>query len=412
MLNKKWKLVAETVLAVSIILAVFAGGFLNGAKWGYAVDVAGPITNISKPGDVKGDMSIFWQTWRVVLQKFVDRGDLNSQDLIEGAANGLVNAIDDPYSEFMNATTTQSFNEELSGSFEGIGVEITKKDGFVTIISPLRGMPAEKAGLKPGDKILKIDDKDAQNMNIMDAVKLIKGKKGTEVVLTVFSLKDSLAREVKIIRGVINVKSCEWEELPNKVALLRIYNFSQPVLSDFYKSAQEILDYKPRAIILDMRNNPGGFLNDAIEIAGWFLNNGEAVVKEDFGNGKEVKTYLAEGNAAFGQMPMAILVNDGSASASEILAGALRDVRKIKLVGVRTFGKGSVQELVPLQDGSSLKITIARWLTPNGFQIDQKGLEPDFVVEPLKDQMAGTYNEISLENDPQLKKAYDILSGN
>jgi len=400
-------------LAVFVIISFYLG-FWEGTKFGYQGHWPKPlekILNAGKPADIpEGDMSVFWNTWGTILEKYVGRGKLDTQKMIEGATEGLVNSLEDPYSEFMNATTTRDFNQELSGSFEGVGMELSKQNGVITVVAPLKGSPAEKAGIRAGDKILKVDDKNIQSFNLLEAVKLIRGPKGTSVTLTILRPGETTTKEFKLIRDAINVISCEWEMLNNQIALLKIYNFSQPVLSEFYKSATEMIFSKPKAIIIDMRNNPGGYLEAATEIAGWFLDRGDVIVKEDFGNGQEPNVYRASGNNVFSKTPLIVLVNEGTASASEILAGALKDVRGIKLVGIKTFGKGSVQELVPLADGSSLKVSIARWLTPNGNQIDQKGLEPDYTVKLPDDYQSGTYAKIDLEKDLQLKKAYEIIS--
>jgi len=295
------------------------------------------------------------------------------------------------------------FKEDVSGEFQGVGMEIGIRQGQLTVIAPLEGTPADKAGLRAGDKIIKIDGKDTRGIIIDEAVKLIRGPKGTEVTLTVFRDGWPEAKDFNIIREVIEIPSLTWEMKDSDIAYIKLYHFSSIASSAFSKAALEILNSKAEKIILDLRNNPGGYLEVAQDIAGWFLERGAVVAIEDFGENKEAKEYNAKGPAKLLSYPTVVLINQGSASGSEILAGALRDNRGIKLVGEKSFGKGSVQELKELTKGS-LKVTVARWLTPQGTLIADKGLEPDFVVEM-------TEEDIEKDRDPQLEKAIEILKG-
>jgi len=341
------------------------------------------------------DMSLFWDTWALVKEKYVDQAD--NQDLIYGAIKGMVRALNDPYSGFMTPEENKQFLEDMQGSFEGIGAEIGIRHGVLTIIAPLEDMPAEKAGLKAGDKVIKVNDELTIEMTLDDAVRKIRGPKNTPVNLTV--LRNGESKEITITRGKIDVKSVKLE-FKQDIALIDLNSFLQDTSYEFSLAAAQILLSQPRAVILDLRNNPGGFLDVAVEIAGWFVNREEVVAIEDFGD-DEQKQHKAFGNSRLKNYPIVVLVNKGSASGSEILAGALRDLRGVQLIGEKTFGKGSVQTLENLKDKSSLRISIAKWLTPNGYCIHEKGLEPD--IEILDDP--------ETENiDEQLEKGIQVLT--
>ena len=378
---------------VIIILGVFGSGVWFGK---------GQVTcQVCAPEDL--DFSLFWETWRVIEQKFVDKASINVQDMVYGAISGMVNSLGDPYTVFMEPDDTKRFIEDVKGSFEGVGMEVGIRNNQLTVIAPLEGTPAQKAGLRAGDVIVKVDGELTSDMTVDEAVNRIRGARGTEVVLTIFRKDWEEEREVKIVRGVIEVPSLKWELLADdNIAYLHLYHFTEKAAYDFRKAAIEILESPANKVILDLRNNPGGYLEVAQDIAGWFLKSGEVVVIEDFGEGKEQKLYKAEGNGLLGSYSLVVIINEGSASGSEILAGALRDNLGVKLIGESSFGKGSVQELEKLKGGSSLKITIAKWLTPKGELITDKGLEPDVKVEI-------TEEDVAAEKDPQLDKAIEII---
>ena len=352
------------------------------------------------------DLSLFWETWKKLEEKFVSPEKFDIQKMIYGAISGMVKSLEDPYTTFLNPEDSKKFLEDVTGYFEGVGMEIGIRKGQLQVVAPLEGTPAQKAGLRPGDKIIKINDTLTGDLTIDEAVNLIRGPKGTEVILTIFREGWQTTKEIKIVRAVIEVPSLKWElketSEGEKIAYLKLYQFSEKASFDFAKAAIEILNSPAEKIILDLRNNPGGYLEVARDISGWFLERGQTVAIEDFGQDKEQKIYKAKGNARFLQYPIVILINQGSASGSEILAAALRDNRGIKLIGEKSFGKGSVQELENLRGGSSLKITVARWLTPSGEFITDKGLEPDIKVEM-------TEEDYEQDRDPQLDKAIEII---
>lgn len=346
------------------------------------------------------DFSLFWEVWQKLENKFINRESLNSQKMIYGAISGMVKSLKDPYTQFLDPEQSKMFLEDVTGTFEGIGAEIGIRKDQLQIIAPVEGTPAKKAGLRSGDKILKIDDKITSDMTVDEAVKLIRGPKGTEVALTI--LRDDLPKEIKIVRDVIRVPTLKWEMKTDKIAYIKIYSFAENLNPDFKKSANEILKSGAQKIILDLRDNPGGYLDAAKDIADWFLSKNSLVLIEDYGTGGEKKESRSRRNGEFSSFPVVVLINQGSASASEILAGALRDTRGIKLVGEKSFGKGSVQELENLRDNSSIKITVARWLTPSGKSIMDEGLEPDVKIKM-------TPEDYEKENDPQLDKALELL---
>ena len=364
-----------------------------------------------KPENV--DFSLFWKVYNDLNAKYVDKGKVDPQKILYGAISGLVNSVGDPYTVFFEPVTSKKFQEEISGSFGGIGIEIGKRNNILTVISPIKDTPAFKAGIKAGDKILKIDTKPTANLAIEEAVNMIRGKKGTKVTLTI-QTETNPTRDVELIRDAIKIPTIEWkliEQGNKKIAYMQIYSFNQTVDSEFKKASEEILKSGATGFIVDLRNNPGGLLDSAINLAGWFLDKNKVVVNEAFGNGTK-NEFRSDGNAALKQYPTVVLMNGGSASASEILAGALHDNRNIKIVGEKSFGKGSVQELQNYGDGSSLKVTIAKWLTPNGISISEKGIEADIEVkfkeEDLKEE--GKIEIGTPGKDAQLDKAIEILN--
>ncbi|XOB40646.1 MAG: S41 family peptidase [Candidatus Nealsonbacteria bacterium] len=385
------KIKINLIFLAVVILGVFGLGFWTG-------DVQ-KVCEVCPPQDL--DFSLFWEAYHKLQEKFVDKEKFDSQEMIYGAISGMVKSLEDPYTLFLSPEDTKRFIEDVKGVFEGVGMEIGIRKGQLQVIAPLEGTPAQKAGLLAGDKIIKVDDTLTADLSIEEVVDLIRGPKGTEVALTIYRKDWEKTKEVKITRGVIEVPSLKWEIIDDDIAYLKLYQFSGKAAFDFRKAGFEILDSSARKIILDLRNNPGGYLEVAQDIAGWFLEKGNIVVIEDFGNGNK-KEYKAEGNSGFLDYKIVILINEGSASGSEILAGALRDNRGILLIGKKSFGKGSVQELEKLRGGSSLKITVAKWYTPEGQLITDRGLEPDIEIEI-------TEEDYEQERDPQLDKAIEII---
>lgn len=399
--NKKY---AYLGIVVAVIVAAFGAGFVFGSIERLPRPVQGIINKeFGKPKAF--DFSLFWETFNKLNEKYVDNGKLKEEKLLYSAISGLVKGAGDPYTVFFPPVESKSFKQDVGGSFGGIGAEIGKRNEFLVVIAPLEDTPAQKAGLLAGDKILKINNEPTDNLTVEEAVTKIRGEVGTKVTLALLRGNDGTKiKDVVIERAVIKIPIIKIEALKdNAIAHLSFYSFTSTAPFEFQQAATKILattGYK--GIILDLRNNPGGFLEVAVDIASWFLNAGDLVAIEDFGKSEAKTEFRASGIAALKNYPLVILVNQGTASAAEILAGALRDNRDIKLVGEKTFGKGSVQELVNFKDGSSLKVTIAKWLTPKEISISEHGLEPDFKVTPTEDDLTN-------KKDPQLDKAVEVL---
>lgn len=392
-------------LSIILIIVSFLGGLIIGGRGGLPIEIVkeegGQVLDKGKlpaylSKDVKFDL--YWDVWNLVKERYIEQPVVDT-NLFYGSLAGIVASLGDPYSVFLDPETAKKFSEELSGTFEGIGAEIGIKNNRLTIIAPLLGSPAEKAGLKAGDKIYAINGLDTTGIALDYAVSLIRGPKGTEVTLTISRNGVEELQEIKIVRNVVAIKSVELA-MKGDIAYLKLSYFNEDTAADFDKAVKEILIKNPKGIILDMRNNPGGFLDTAIGVASEWIE-GQTIVTEEFGN-KEKNDYPATGRARLKDYKTVVIVNGGSASGSEIVAGALQDYKKATIVGEQTFGKGSVQDLEELKDGSALKITVAHWLTPNGKLIEGEGISPDIEVKLTKED----YNA---DHDPQMDKALELL---
>ncbi len=408
------KMKSRQILIISVIISLalgFTGGFwLQNLNTANSLSTVKNLINLDGGKSENVDFSLFWKVYNDLNVKYVDKGKIDSQKILYGAINGLVNSVGDPYTVFLEPVTSKKFQEEISGSFGGVGIEIGKRNNILTVIAPLKDTPAFKAGIKAGDKILKIDGKSTADLAIEEAVNLIRGKKGTKVILTI---QNATTKDIELIRDNIKVPTIEWklvEQGNKKIAYMQIYSFNQTIDSEFKKASEEILKSNANSLIIDLRNNPGGLLDSAINLAGWFLDKNQVVVSEVFRDGTK-NEFRSDGNSSLKKYPTVILMNGGSASASEILAGALHDNRNIKIVGEKSFGKGSVQELQNYGDGSSLKVTIAKWFTPNGISISEKGIEADVEVK-IKEEDLKEEGKIEIGapgKDPQLDKAIEVL---
>lgn len=325
-------------------------------------------------------------------------GTIDDQKVQDGMKSGVAKAAGDPYTEFFNEEDSKAFAEELNGSFEGIGAELGKEESNIVIISPIAGSPAEKAGLQPRDILVQIDGESASDITISEAVKRIRGKAGTEVKLTL--ARDGQKVEVTIVRAQISVPSVKWE-IKNGIGILTISRFSEDTENLATQAATEFKQAAVTGVVLDMRNNPGGLLESAVKVSSLWLDNGKTVLLEKQG-GKVIKTYKASGTPILKGIKTSVLINDGSASASEITAGALRDNGVATLIGTTSYGKGSVQQILELISGGTLKVTIARWFTPNNKNIDKEGIAPDKEVKI-------TAEDIKNKLDPQLDAALGSL---
>lgn len=361
----------------------------------------------NKENEENVDFGLFWDVWDLVKEKYVDHDDLKAQDMIHGAINGMLAATGDPYTVFLDPEQFAQLNEELSGSFEGIGAEVGIKDGIVTIVAPLEDSPAEQAGLRAGDKVVEVEGESTADMTIDDAVKRMRGEKGTELHLKIFRIVDDTTdtQDITVVRDVIRLDSVRTEFLENDIAHVKLMQFGENTIREFNQAIADIRKNKSKGVIIDVRNNPGGLLNTAVVLSSKFLPNNAIVVIEEDAK-KAQKNHYTTGAHPFLDTPVVILINEGSASASEILAGALRDNRDdITIVGEKSFGKGSVQELIPTSSATAAKITVAKWLTPNGEQINDHGIDPDEKVEY-------TDEDYKNDSDPQLERAVEIMMKN
>ncbi len=407
--KRRWHSLWYSKVIIVILLAVIFssgvyGGYYYGFKKGLSQTKTINITGIAggtTPKNVTADFSEFWQLWDLLKGSQVDSKSVSDQQLLYGAMSGLAGAYNDPYTVYFDPKSANEFLGDVNGSFGGIGAELGSKEGQLIIIAPLKDTPAAAAGLQAQDQILDIDSTSTANMTIDQAVQLIRGDPGTKVDLTIFRDSWSQPKVITITRAVINVPTVDSSIKDGDVLYLQLDSFDANASQLFGSAVINGLLKGAHGMVLDLRDDPGGYLDQAVNIAGWFLNPGSVVVKERYADGTET-ILTAEGNAALKNFPVVILINGGSASASEILSGALRVDRGVKLIGDKSFGKGSVQQVTQFLDGSAAKITIAKWLLPDGSAIDKVGLVPDYNVS-----MSAT----DTQADPQLAKALQVLQG-
>jgi len=389
-------------VAALVVVLAFGGGFFAGQYNPRPIDKVN-LQNKETAVDTRADFGTFWKAWNILNEKNPTASSVSDQDKIYGAISGLVGSLNDPYTVFFKPDEAKAFEEEIAGNFSGIGIEVGIKDKVLTVIAPLKDTPAYRAGIKSGDKILKIDETITTDLSIDKAVKLMRGQKGTPVTLTIFHEGDEEPREVKIIRDVINIPTLDTELRKDGIFVIRLYMFSENSASLFRKAMKQFTESGSDKLILDLRGNPGGYLYAAVDMASWFLPEGKIVVTEDYGNNEEPEIFRSRGYNLFSdKLKFIILIDGGSASASEILAGALRDHGRATLVGEKSFGKGSIQEAINLTPDTVLKITRATWLTPNGKTIAEVGLTPDHKVELTRE-------DLEAKRDPQMDKAVELL---
>lgn len=398
-MNKYLKNSLYIFLSITLVVFIFGTGFyFGGLRFGFSGQARASET---------ADLAPFWTVWNILDEKFVGAATtttkVSSEEKVYGAIEGLVASYGDPYTVFFTPDKNKKFNETIQGNFEGVGMEIDRKDNILTVVAPIKDSPAEKAGVRPGDIIIEIDKKSTKDLSLEEAVGLIRGKLGTKVEILVVREDESEPITFSIPRAVINIPVLETELRKDGIFVISLFNFSAKSETEFRKALRQFILSKSNKLILDLRGNPGGFLDSAIDVSSWFLPAGKTVVSEHFGENKEDKVFRSKGYNIFnGNLKMVVLIDKGSASASEIVAGALKSHGIAKLVGTSTFGKGSVQELIDITPETSLKVTIAQWLTPDGVSISKGGLAPDFEVQISKE-------DIEENKDPQLEKAVEIL---
>lgn len=354
------------------------------------------------------DLTEFWKVWNLLDQKFVGASSthkITTQQKIEGAIKGLVRSYGDPYTVFLPPTDASYFQDEISGNFGGVGMEVGLRDELVSVIAPLPDTPAAKAGIVAKDIIVKIDGKKTEGMSIDEAVKLIRGEIGTIVHLSIYRVGEAKILEIPVTRAKIDIPTITTTQ-KNGVFIISLYSFNAVAHEKMKEALDKYVQSGSRKLVLDLRGNPGGFLQSAVAIGSYFIPAGKTIVSESSGKGVAGEIFRSSGKTLGDSLPkeMIVLVDGGSASASEILAGALQEHGIAKLMGTQTYGKGSVQELVDLDSKASLKVTIARWFTPNGVSISLNGLTPDIIVERTPKQVVDKV-------DPQLEAAVKWLNG-
>lgn len=397
--RKKFQPSIIFLIGVIVLVGVFRTGYNFGAK-GYTFD-AKNFKVINKTGEnVTVDYDLLWEALDIVQKKYIDRDQIDQKKVLYGAIQGAIKAAGDDYTEFFDPETLAQFRTELQGSFSGIGAEIGKREGNIVIVAPIEGSPAERAGLRAKDVIVKVNGQSTLDWSTDKAVSQIRGEPGTEVTLSVYREGKTSTFDVKIVRETIELKSVKvkYQEVGGKtVAIITLSRFGDDTKRLFDSAVNEIKGKNVAGLVVDVRNNPGGYLETAVDLSSDWLTKGALVVSEEHSE-REVIKYNSTGINRLGNIKTVVLMNGGSASASEILAGALKDNGKATLIGEKSFGKGSVQELVPLSSDTAVKVTVAKWITPGGKNLNHDGLVPDIEVK-LSDQ------DIEAQKDPQLDRA-------
>lgn len=393
----------QRIFQVGIALLIFAAGVVVGVGAmpynGSKTARTDTLVNSELETD---DFDLVFETWKFVRDKYIDEEKIDLENMVYGSVKGFINALGDPYTTFMDPEETQGFRENLDAELQGIGAEIAMEDGYLVILTPLKASPAERAGLMPGDYILEVDNEDTSEMTLLGAVMKIRGEKGTSVKLLIARKELENPFEVTIIRDDIKIESVTWELFDGNIFYISINQFSDDTSREFNAALSEMLLKKPRGLILDLRYNGGGYLDMAVEILSELLPGEKEAVRIKRRNGQNNEIFYTDGAGRATEIPLVVLVNQGSASSSEIVAGAVQDYHRGKIYGTATFGKGSVQEVEYLSDGSSLRLTIAKWLTPKGRSIDDAGIQPDRVIEM-------TSEDIEAKRDPQKRAALEYL---
>ena len=385
------------------VLLIFAFGIWVGQNVGlpFGKDKPPKITvlNSETPEDIQVDFAPFWEGWHKVTTEYLERNKIDPQELLYGSIAGMVKAVGDPYTVFLSPDSNSEFQLSLAGKYEGVGIEIAVRDDKLIVIAPIDGTPADKAGVLAGDFIISIDGEDSIDITVQDAVQKIRGEKGTEVILTL--QRGNKILDVKITRDQIILKSVEYKDLGDGIGYLKISRFGGETLNEWNNAVSDLVSKGHKKVILDMRNNPGGRLDQAISIAGDFVPKGSVILQEEDASGRKIP-FESDVDPRLQNVEVIVLINKGSASASEIVAGTLRDLRGIRLVGETSFGKGTVQRVDDLPDGSGLHLTFAKWLTPKGTWVHDVGLKTDVEVKLTED-------DIKNDKDPQLDRAKELL---
>jgi carboxyl-terminal processing protease len=373
-MSERNKTIGIVLLVVAIIVVSFGTGWIAGSR------------NSSQPG-----LGMVGQVWDIIFADYVDNDQLDAEALAQGAIKGMVEALDDPYTAYLDATTYELSQRELEGKFEGIGAHVAAEDGKVVIIAPIAGSPAEKAGIRAGDVILEVDGQSIAGMSLVEVVLIVQGPKGTPVTLSVLHEGETEPEVIEIVRAEIELPSIRFEMMED-IAYIQITNFSERTAEELSPVLEEV-NHQASGIILDLRSNPGGLLSTVVAVTSFFIREGVVVDVVD-NEGNSVAYPVEPGRIAV-DLPVVVLVDEYSASGSEVLAGALQDYGRAVIAGKKTYGKGSANQMHELEDGSALYITYARWFTPSGRLIEGEGIYPDY--------------ELDLENVDAVQWAVDYL---
>ncbi|MHB1004530.1 MAG: S41 family peptidase [Chloroflexota bacterium] len=405
-------------LGTLVIAAVLVfSGFIAGAVSQRAGLLPGADLNPRPPTAVAPEFNVFWEAWNLATQNYVDKKAIDPTRMTYGAISGMLDSLGDTgHTRFLSPEQLKAEQEALSGRFEGIGAQIGDRDGKPTILAPLPGTPAEKAGVKAGDVIVRVDGKDVTGLTLQEVVLLVRGPAGTTVTLTVLRLGEANTTDIQVPRAQINVPSVYWAMLPGtRTAHIMIVEFADNATTDVANAVQAAQAQGATAFILDLRNNPGGLRDEAVGVASQFLRSGNALVEVD-AQGNRKAFPVRQGGVAL-DVPLVVLVNEGTASSAEIVSGAIQDQKRATLVGTKTTGTGTVLSIYDLSDGSAIFLGTMGWLTPNGRQIWHQGIAPDVVVPlPLgvvpvlpQEESGMTPEQLTARNDAQLARAMELL---
>ena len=399
-MTRPLKLVASLLVVGVAVLLGFGAGLLT-AQSAPGVVRAATATPSSRPtSGLESEFGTFWEVWRIVEGEFYNPAALDYKKLTYGAIGGMLAALGDPHTSFASPTIARMVEDDLKGSFDGIGAQLEMRDNQLTIVAPIEDTPAERAGIRAGDRILRIDDEDTLNLSLMDAVSRIRGPRGSTVTLTVGRDGAAEPLNIEIVRDEIKSVNVRTRMLDGGIGYLKLNSFAETSGDEVRAGLEKLRAEQPRAIVLDLRNNPGGLLTSSVDVTSQFLADG--VVLYQSRRDAEPIEYRAKSGGVATSLPMVVLINRGSASASEIVAGALQDQGRARLVGENSFGKDSVQNVHSLKDKSSVRVTFSRWYTPNRQDIHEKGLRPDVTVLMTED-------DVKAQRDPQLDRAVEIL---
>ncbi len=406
MMKKVVKITAVLTLVMIIAAGSFVAGMFFYARF-YGADTPPVIAAQASPPseeEIPPEFATFWEAWSFLDEQFY--GDIPpDNERVYGAIRGMVTSFGDQHTGFIDPIRAEVFSEDISGSFEGIGATIRLDEfGRLMVVDPMPERPAFKAGLRPGDIIVEVDGQSLEGLSLYEDVLLIRGPAGTTVNLTVFREGEPDFLEIPVVRAKIEIEIVESELLENNIGYVSLTQFSQGAAESVAEEIESLREQGATQLIFDLRSNPGGLLSEAIDVSALFIEEGTVVIERLKGN-EERKFDADRGNHVAVDIPLVILTNGGSASASEIVAGAVQDYERGTVIGEQTFGKGSVQLPHTLSDGSELRVTVAEWLTPSGRQIHEEGIAPDIQVEM-------TFEDVEAERDPQLDEAIEFLSGN